>query len=158
MSKIRNSDFSPAVSALLRLSEATHVSIEGGVATLPSGETVDLREAMGTKTRRYVGFMNGFHIFFEAETETVDKKKHFMNGCGWTHQQYKAIQKYPWFSARVMACDRAGRILGEAFLGCCCYETVEAFYTTYKDDYFADLVQEATGLATREQERSGVAA
>lgn len=43
-----------------------------------------------------------------------------------------------WFCAKVTAW-KAGVELGEEYLGSCCYESFKDFYTTYKEDYYADM-------------------
>lgn len=46
------------------------------------------------------------------------------------------------FIARVRA-KYNGHVLGEDFLGSCLYVNVEEFYTTYRDDYYMDMVYSA---------------
>lgn len=84
---------------------------------------------------------NGFQVFFYAETEHVDKRKHFIDECGWTEAEYKTISKMRWFTAHVQI-RVAGLALSDQYLGCCCYNSTKEFYTTYKDDYFKDMVSE----------------
>jgi len=94
---------------------------------------------------------DGFIICFEAEEEDIAMRQHFIKECGWTTEQYEAIEDYAWFSAKVSAW-RDGVELGVAYLGACCYETPEEFYTTYKDDYFADMVEDAIAEAKKRVE------
>lgn len=82
---------------------------------------------------------DGFLICFEAEEETVGMRRHFIKECGWSESQYRAIKDFAWFSAKVSAW-KDGKELAVDYLGCCCYETEEAFYTRHKDEYFADMV------------------
>lgn len=85
---------------------------------------------------------DGFIICFEAEGEHESMHRHFTNDCGWSEAEFEEIEHCAWFSAKVSAW-KDGEELGADYLGCCCYETPKEFYTTCKDGYFADMVDEA---------------
>jgi hypothetical protein len=89
---------------------------------------------------------DGFIICFEALPEDISMYQHFVEECGWPEEKYLEIEDSAWFCAKVSAW-KDGKELGTAYLGCCCYKTTEEFYTTYKDDYFADMVEEALAEA-----------
>ena len=97
---------------------------------------------------RYIETVDGFGILFEAEPECMSMRQHFIKECGWTESQYRKIKDCAWFSAKVSAWKN-GEELASTYLGACCYETVEAFYTEYHDDYFAQMMQEAVTEAKR---------
>lgn len=78
-------------------------------------------------------------ICFEAEPEDTDMRSHFIRKCRWTEEEFSAIENNPWFSAKVSLWQDAKEITAE-YLGACCYERVEQFYTDYEGDYFADMV------------------
>jgi hypothetical protein len=80
-------------------------------------------------------------VCFEAETEDLSARHHFIKECGWTEAQYRRIKDYAWFSARV-SIWRDGVELGDQYLGACCYRDQREFYTRYEGDYFADMVWE----------------
>lgn len=84
----------------------------------------------------------GQYVFcFEAEDEDRSMRHHFIDECGWTEKQYRRIQNCAWFSAKVSVW-KDGEELACDYLGACCYKTEKQFYTTYKGDYFADMVRE----------------
>lgn len=89
---------------------------------------------------------DGFILCFEAEEEDISMRHHFIKECGWSEKEYRKIRGFSWFCAKVSAW-KGGIEMGTAYLGCCCYKTAEEFYTTYKDDYFKDLVAEAIAEA-----------
>ncbi len=78
-------------------------------------------------------------ITFEAQEEEMSARTHFIKECGWTESQFRKIKDYPFFCAKVSAW-KDGKELATEYLGCCSYKTEEEFYTTYKSDYFADMV------------------
>lgn len=88
----------------------------------------------------------GFLICFEALEEEMPSHTHFIEECGYTAKQFRAIETFPFFIAKVSAW-LDGQELGTAYLGACCYKTTNEFYTTYRDEYFADMVEEALGEA-----------
>ena len=99
---------------------------------------------------RYIETVDGFGILFDAEEEYISMRQHFIKECGWTENQYRYMRRRnrAWFCARVSAWKN-GEELASTYLGCCCYETVEEFYTKYHDDYFAQMVQEVVAEAKR---------
>ena len=97
---------------------------------------------------RYIETVDGFGILFDAEEEDQPMRQHFIKECGWTESQYRKIKDCAWFSAQVSAWKN-GEELATTYLGACCYEAVEEFYTTYHDDYFADMVQAVVVEAKR---------
>lgn len=97
---------------------------------------------------RYIKTIDGFGILFDAEPEHACMRQHFIKECGWTESQYRKIKDFAWFSAKVSAWKN-GEELASTYLGACCYETVEAFYTEYHDDYFAQMMQEVVTEAKR---------
>jgi len=92
----------------------------------------------------------GFIICFEAEEEHVSMRRHLIKECGWTEKDYRTLRGCAWFCAKVSAW-KDGKELGVDYLGCCCYKTVEEFYTTYKDEYFSDMVKNAIEEAKKHE-------
>lgn len=97
---------------------------------------------------RYIETVDGFGILFEAEPEYMPMRQHFIRECGWTESQYREIKDFAWFSARVSAWKN-GEELASKYLGACCYESVEEFYTKYHDDYYVQMVEEVVVEAKR---------
>ena len=93
-------------------------------------------------TARYIETHEGFGILFEAQEEDVSMRRHFIKECGWTEAEYRKVKDCEWFCAKVSA-HLDGEELGSAYLGCCAYETVEEFYTKYRDDYYKQMRDEA---------------
>ena len=79
-------------------------------------------------------------VCFEAEPEDIGMRHHFIKECGWTPGQYRKIENFAWFSAKV-SLWRHGKELAAEYLGCCCYKTEDEFWTVYEGDYFADMVR-----------------
>lgn len=90
----------------------------------------------------------GFIICFEAEPENLSARYHFIKECGWTDAEYRKIKNFDWFCAKVSAW-KDGEELGTDYLGACSYKTTKEFYTKYKNDYFADMVNAAITEAKR---------
>ena len=101
---------------------------------------------------RYIATVEGFGILFDAEEEYISMRQHFIKECGWTESQYMKIKDCAWFCAKVSAW-KDGEELASEYLGFCCYETVEEFYTKYHDDYFADMVREVIVEAKRAERK-----
>lgn len=80
-------------------------------------------------------------VCFDAEPEDMGMRDHFIGECGWTEKQFDEIEDFAWFQVTV-SLWREGKLLGEEFLGCCCYKTEDEFWTTYAADYFSDMVCE----------------
>ena len=103
---------------------------------------------------RYIETVEGFGILFDAEEEYISMRQHFIKECGWSESHYRRIQNYAWFCAKVSAWKN-GEELASEYLGCCCYETVEEFYTKYHDHYFAQMVHSVVAEAKQvEQTRT----
>ena len=94
----------------------------------------------------YLKTVDGFGILFEAEEEDRSMRQHFIIECGWTENQYRRIKNCAWFVAKVTAW-KDGIELAAEYLGGCCYEAVEDFYTKYKDNYLADMIKEVVAQA-----------
>ena len=101
----------------------------------------------------YLKTVDGFGILFDAEEEDRSMREHFIKECGWTESEYRKIKNCAWFVAKVTAW-KDGIELAAKYLGGCCYETVEAFYTTYKDDYLADMINEVVAQAKIKEGKS----
>lgn len=95
---------------------------------------------------------DGFIICFDSEPEEISARHHFLKECGWKESEYRKIKDFDWFTAKVSAWQ-GGKELGTDYLGCCSYRTTEEFYTVYKDDYFADMVDNAIAEAKAKLER-----
>lgn len=80
-------------------------------------------------------------VCFDATREDVTMRQHFVHQCGWPPARLRVVAHYAWFCAEV-SLWREGVLLGKEYLGCCCYKTEDEFWTTYKGDYFADMVRE----------------
>ena len=85
-------------------------------------------------------------IVFTPETEYKDMESHFRNECGWTARQYQDIEDCAWFCAKV-AVYHGDKELATEYIGCCCYERIEDFYTKYKDEYYAQMKDDALRVA-----------
>ena len=88
----------------------------------------------------YLKTIDGFGILFDAEEEDGSMRHHFIKECGWTESEYRKIEDVAWFIAKVTAW-KDGIELAAEYLGGCCYEAVEDFYTKHKDDYLADMIK-----------------
>lgn len=80
-------------------------------------------------------------VGFEAEPEDLSMRHHFVKECRWTQAQYAKIRDFAWFSAKVTIW-KDGEELAAEYLGACCYETEDEFWTVYESDYFADMVRQ----------------
>lgn len=78
-------------------------------------------------------------VTFEAEPENLGMRHHFVKECGWSLEAFEGIEHFAWFSAKVEIWLN-GKSLVADYLGACCYETEEEFYTHYEGDYFSDMV------------------
>lgn len=94
----------------------------------------------------YLKTVDGFGILFDAEDEHQSMRHHFIKECGWTESEYRKIKDCAWFVAKVTAWKDGVEFAAE-YLGGCCYTTVEKFYTKYKDDYLADMINEVVAQA-----------
>ena len=79
----------------------------------------------------------GFNIFFEAREEYSSLEELLPDHTKEQHDEIYRSSEI--FMAKVTA-ERHGVELASEYLGGCIYETEEEFYTTYKDGYFADMV------------------
>ena len=84
---------------------------------------------------------DGYVICFNASDEDYDMEQHFVNDCGWSKREFKTIEGYEWFVARVSAW-KDGVELGYSVLGCCCYAELVDFYDK-ANEQFIELVDEA---------------
>ena len=80
-----------------------------------------------------------YTVVFEAQEEDISMRHHFIKECGWAEAQFRKIQNYAWFCARV-SIWKDGEELTYSYLGACCYKTEREFFTRYIGDYFADMV------------------
>lgn len=101
----------------------------------------------------YLKTVDGFGILFDAEEEDHSMREYFIKECGWTESEYREIENCAWFVAKVTAW-KDGIELAAEYLGCCCYTTVEEFYTKYKDDYLADMIDEVVAQAKIKEAKS----
>jgi hypothetical protein len=85
---------------------------------------------------------DGYIICFSASDEDLDMEHHFVNDCGWSKREFRSIEAYCWFVARVSAW-KGGVELGTAFMGCCCHEFLADFYGKENMDQFMELANEA---------------
>jgi hypothetical protein len=99
--------------------------------------------------------IEGFIITFEALSEDIDMYDHFILACEWTPKQYAEIENFAWFTAKVSAWKNRKEIASE-YLGTCCYETIEEFYTTHKEDYLAQMVANAVLEAKNNKGRARI--
>lgn len=82
-----------------------------------------------------------FYVCFEAMEEDRSARRHFVKECGWTSAQFAEIEHCDWFCACV-SIVKDGEQVACAYLGACSYLNAKEFYTTYRGDYFADMVSE----------------
>lgn len=101
----------------------------------------------------YLKTVDGFGILFDAEEEDHSMREYFIKECGWTESEYREIENCAWFVAKVTAW-KDGIELAAEYLGCCCYTTVEEFYTKYKDDCLADMIDEVVAQAKIKEAKS----
>ena len=95
-------------------------------------------------TRVKVTEKEGFDIYFEAYPEYESLKDMLPED---TEEEIQEIYNTcDIFVAKVIA-EKHGIELGYNYLGGCIYESMEDFYTKYKDDYFADMVDTAISEA-----------
>ena len=80
-----------------------------------------------------------FTVCFSAEPEYESASEHFINFCGWTEKEFRPIEDFPFFCARVSIWFDGEEIASD-YLGACSYKTESEFYTRYRSDYFADMV------------------
>jgi len=83
---------------------------------------------------------DGFLICFDALPGEESAYEYFVNFCGWTEEQFEDLTHHDFFTAKVSAW-KGGKEFASDYLGACSYENVADFYTTYKDDYFNDMVE-----------------
>ena len=100
--------------------------------------------------RRRIETREGFDIYFTPESEDMTAREHFIDECGWTEKQFDKIRNYDFFCAHVEA-ERAGIVLGEAYLGCCCELQFRDFWER-EGDYFDSMVDEAITAAKQKLE------
>lgn len=81
-----------------------------------------------------------FYVCFEAMEEDRSARSHFIKECGWTPAQFRKIEGFDWFCACV-SIVKDGETVARDYLGACSYRNAKEFYTTYRGDYFADMVQ-----------------
>lgn len=93
----------------------------------------------------------GFDIQFFVAPEQDDPRDHF-DDDGETARAI-AEGRYDWFTARVCA-SKAGVLLGNDYLGACCYETARDFVGP---GYYEDMVAEAIAQARNALLALGVA-
>lgn len=84
-------------------------------------------------------------VCFNAGEEHVSMLRHFRDECGWSLAEFASnwpqIKNHAWFVAEV-SLWRQGQELDTHYLGACCYERADEFWTTYACDYFSDYVVE----------------
>ncbi len=80
-----------------------------------------------------------FVVGFEALSEHVDMRKHFVKECGWTPGQFARIKHFAWFTAKV-SIWKGGEELATEYLGCCAYKSPTEFFRELENDYFSDMV------------------
>lgn len=80
-------------------------------------------------------------VCFNPGEEFVGMRKHFMEECGWTEEQFEGIEDFAWFNAEV-SLWQGGAEIDCQHLGCCCYGKPSEFYTRFAADYFSDMVRE----------------
>lgn len=90
--------------------------------------------------------IEGFDVFFGAEKEEVNKRTHFITECGWSEEQFSSLKGTKWFCAHIEI-RKAGVVLSDQYLGCCCYNSVKEFYTTYKNEYLKQMIDEGISEA-----------
>lgn len=62
-----------------------------------------------------------FTLHFEGEH--LNAKDHFMNECGMSPSEYKEINNFYWFVARIEA-TKGGEVLADSYLGGNCYKSL----------------------------------
>lgn len=80
-------------------------------------------------------------VCFNAVGEACSMYHHFRTECGWSAEEFDRIRDYAWFVAEVSLWYQ-GAYIGTEYLGACCYEYADEFWTTYACDYFSDMVWE----------------
>lgn len=78
-------------------------------------------------------------VCFEAEEEYTGMRHRFIGECKWSASEFRKIKDFAWFSAKVSVW-KAGVELAAEYLGACCYETEDEFWTKFEGDYFCDMV------------------
>lgn len=97
-----------------------------------------------------VEVVDGFVVCFTAHHEAESMRAHFIGQCGWDESDYNDFinEDFDWFVAEVSVW-RNGEALASEWLGACYYAKAEDFYTTYRNDYYADMRQAALDEAKR---------
>ena len=91
--------------------------------------------------------IEGFEIYFEALEEHIHLSELLPEE---DEESLKNIyNNNVIFCAKVTA-EKTGIELSVDYLGGCIYECEEDFYTKYKDDYFADMVNNVVSEAKKE--------
>lgn len=85
---------------------------------------------------------DGFNVFFTALEEFGTIDDHFEPKYVKPTLRKLVNGDLVLFCAKVHV-EKAGIEVGEDYLGMCIYSTAEEFYTTYKKDYFNDMVETA---------------
>lgn len=86
----------------------------------------------------FVKEVEGFKIYFEALEEYISLSELLPEE---TEEQLKEIENSNVIFCAKVTAKKAGVELASDYLGGCIYEDEEDFYTKYKDDYFADMVE-----------------
>lgn len=73
--------------------------------------------------------------------DDMSMRKYFIKECGWSEHEYRKIQNFEWFRVAV-SLWKDGKELQIEYLGACCYKTRAEFWTEYRADYFADMVND----------------
>ena len=103
----------------------------------------------------------GFRVTFEAHEEFLTIKQAFPEMTPYERRDLRYLLDQDvqvFFQAVVRAerdspCGYPRRPRGEAYLGCCHYNSYADFHTVYRDDYYMDMVNEAVEAAAIEEAR-----
>ena len=97
-----------------------------------------------------LGTFEGFEVELSFEEEDESPRKHFIDFCGWTKEEYSKISNCYWFCVKITAYK--GTIeCGTVYLGGNCYANLKEVLGDYKNNidtllsgYGLQLIEEAT--------------
>lgn len=68
--------------------------------------------------------IEGVTYTLHFEEEFMDARRHFVEDCGWSAEEYNAIKKGYWFTAKIEA-TKGDEVLSDSYLGGNCYKSLK---------------------------------
>jgi hypothetical protein len=88
----------------------------------------------------------GFDITLSFQEEDSDARHEFIDGCGWTSEEYATIKNHYWFCVKVAA-SVGGVEFGTSYLGGNAYTSLKEVIDTELGGYLPQLIDEAVDEA-----------